>query len=732
MPTRRRNPNRDDAADEVENAGVILGAGVTEVDGITRGFSELSFAFPEDDSTSADENAAEGLDETQRMCVERACAGESLFITGVGGTGKSKVLRAIRSALGAKGKRVATCATTGIAAQAISGTTLYALCGLSPTQTIERFGKAANFTKQLLERYDCLLVDEVSMLSGEFFDRMSFHLQMIRRNSAPCGGLQMIFFGDFLQLGPIDGTDKRQKTGRGCCPGLMLDRGWMFESWTWRQLGVQTITLEKVYRQLGELEFIETLKGVRMGDINACTKLDEMLKRSGASTKTMASALRIVSTNAEALEANTKELDRLQSVAYAWEAEDSVEASETLTDPERIADAERHLRRLWTSQLERQCRVDRLVKLKQGTKVMMLKNLYMNAKDENGRSYVKSLPNGARGFVHRFAPGQEVVEHLREKLREIERAMEDRSTSNAIADPMRAEREAHEMTRQMDTYRDQINWIEHQIEQEKKVLVPMVSFPDCLGEQAIPVLPVDFTFETVGLGKNIRKQIPLALAWAVTVHKSQGMSLDRAHVECGNFFAEGQAYVAFSRAKSLSGLTANRFVPSKVKVSIAAKQFYDSNSAVFRGWWMPQPMKSDKHARILDNLIQRRGGSAEHALAVGELTERCQDTEWRCESCQQPYQACFEVREQVETTIRQSTGSTPSRQSLDSTQTPMTGSARRASNRQDITAGEPDEHQVTRARLGEELRGAYDDPIIRQSELTLEERRRVLMRREHR
>ena len=49
-------------------------------------------------------------------------------------------------------------------------------------------------------------------------------------------------------------------------------------------------------------------------------------------------------------------------------------------------------------------------------------------------------------------------------------------------------------------------------------------------------------------------QIPLGLAWALTIHKSQGMTLDRAVVDVSHAFAEGQVYVALSRVRDRTGL----------------------------------------------------------------------------------------------------------------------------------------------------------------------------------
>lgn len=72
--------------------------------------------------------------------------------------------------------------------------------------------------------------------------------------------------------------------------------------------------------------------------------------------------------------------------------------------------------------------------------------------------------------------------------------------------------------------------------------------------RTIEVEPVDWTLEENGRVRARITQLPLRLAWAITVHKSQGMSLDEAAMDLSDVFEYGQGYVALSRVRRLSGL----------------------------------------------------------------------------------------------------------------------------------------------------------------------------------
>ena len=73
------------------------------------------------------------------------------------------------------------------------------------------------------------------------------------------------------------------------------------------------------------------------------------------------------------------------------------------------------------------------------------------------------------------------------------------------------------------------------------------------------------------------QQLPLIYAWAITIHKAQGVTLDKAYIDIGDqIFECGQSYVALSRIKTLEGLYLKNFDFTKIKVNKNVKEYYNN------------------------------------------------------------------------------------------------------------------------------------------------------------
>jgi ATP-dependent DNA helicase PIF1 len=116
------------------------------------------------------------------------------------------------------------------------------------------------------------------------------------------------------------------------------------------------------------------------------------------------------------------------------------------------------------------------------------------------------------------------------------------------------------------------------LKSQKCESVPVVRF-DCAAEKGQPlykILPTVFeNTDAHGELTETLVQIPLCQAWAFSIHKSQGMSLDKLNVDSAKTFAEGQAYVALSRARTLEGLAVTGLMRIHVMANPLVKAFYD-------------------------------------------------------------------------------------------------------------------------------------------------------------
>lgn len=107
--------------------------------------------------------------------------------------------------------------------------------------------------------------------------------------------------------------------------------------------------------------------------------------------------------------------------------------------------------------------------------------------------------------------------------------------------------------------------------------LPLVQFTAVDGtHRTMLVQPEDWKVELPnGEVQASRHQLPLILAWALSIHKAQGQTLERVKVDLGKVFEKGQAYVALSRAVSKQGLQVLRFDKNKVMAHPRVIAFYN-------------------------------------------------------------------------------------------------------------------------------------------------------------
>jgi ATP-dependent DNA helicase PIF1 len=106
---------------------------------------------------------------------------------------------------------------------------------------------------------------------------------------------------------------------------------------------------------------------------------------------------------------------------------------------------------------------------------------------------------------------------------------------------------------------------------------PLVSFHAVDGTQRrLLCVPEDWKVELpTGEVQASRKQLPLILAWALSIHKAQGQTLERVKVDLGKVFEKGQAYVALSRATTQEGLQVLNFQKTRVMAHARVVEFYN-------------------------------------------------------------------------------------------------------------------------------------------------------------
>lgn len=414
------------------------------------------------------------LSPKQASVIESFESGKNIFVTGGAGSGKSYLLNFLKRNYGHLGLQIT--ASTGIAAVNIGGVTIHSWAGIGlanlPIDQIVENIFSGKFSKirRRIKQARALAIDEVSMISAEVFEIIDQVFRRVRENNAPMGGIQMLLFGDFLQLPPIN----RGSSKFNFC----------FDSQAWQKLNPTTLLLEEIFRQSNQ-GLVKILNNLRLG------KLDEddkkiLLSRVNAKDDNLAIKPTILTThNLKVEKINSEELKKIPREEVSYKAEYfGMEA--------RI------------EFLKKNCMASQDLRLKVGAQVMMIKNTYQ--KD--------GIINGSLGIIRNFSPKKRypIVEFSNGKILTI-------STEE---------------------------WLVEKYDEDKKLV-------------------------KTEAGVN---QVPLILAWAMTIHKSQGLTLDKISCDLSDVFSPGQAYVALSRARSLEGIFIESINFDKISHSHEAADFY--------------------------------------------------------------------------------------------------------------------------------------------------------------
>jgi len=293
------------------------------------------------------------LSPAQSEVVDAFEKGKNLFITGGAGSGKSYLLSFLKRNYASRGLEVT--ASTGIAAVNIGGTTIHSWAGIGlanlPIEQIIENIFTAKFlrVRRKIKQAKALAIDEVSMISREVFEILNQVFQAVRENNKPMGGIQMLLFGDFLQLPPVN----RGSNYFNFC----------FNSQTWHDLDLQAFVLDGSFRQ-GDEKFVKILNNLRVGTLQKNDR-EVLESRIGVSDNGVIRPTILTTHNLKVEEINSLELKKITR-------EEIDHVAEYFGEPARI------------EFLKKNCLAAEMLKLKVGAQVMMIKNTYQKEGIING------------------------------------------------------------------------------------------------------------------------------------------------------------------------------------------------------------------------------------------------------------------------------------------------------------------------------------------------------------
>ena len=435
----------------------------------------------------------------QSSALDILKTGQNVFLTGSAGSGKTYTLNQYINYLRARRVPVAVTASTGIAATHMNGTTIHSWSGIGIKDELSDRDLTNLSRKQFLadrlKDTAVLIIDEISMLHAKQLNLVNQVLKHVRKNDAAFGGIQVVVAGDFFQLPPIGskGESNREK--------------FAFMSEAWLDAKFHICYLSEQHRQVSEaanggLDLDDILNQIRRQEVTfeAIAALEATFDQNVDINRT-----RLYTHNLNVNKINDKELAALEGETMRFEA--------TATGDSKLVET-----------LKKTVRTQDELILKVGAKVMFIKN-----NTELGVS------NGTMGELIGFAAVK--IDDSKDTSDDlIEDTAQDAIAKNT-KNKAKKDKESKEKPK------------DEKPTTQKMPVVRLNSGREVIAE------PEEWIIEDeTGDVLASYLQVPLCLAWAITIHKSQGMTLEAAEIDLSRTFELGQGYVALSRLKSLAGL----------------------------------------------------------------------------------------------------------------------------------------------------------------------------------
>jgi GTPase SAR1 family protein len=231
----------------------------------------------------------------------------NLFITGKAGSGKSTLLEYFRQNTN---KNFATLAFQGITAIKAKGQTIHSFFKFPPHFITKENIKELR-DKKVIQNLDTILIDEISMVRADLFDAIDLSLKKNRNSNKPFGGVQIILFGDVMQIDPIVGAD--DEVMQKFYPGPFFFNSNSFSKDDFKQL-----ELTKIFRQ-SDKTFVDLLNKIRMNKVDN-NDLDLLNKRLVEYENTPKETIILAPTNRKVDDINNTNLYRLKTPTHNYNA----------------------------------------------------------------------------------------------------------------------------------------------------------------------------------------------------------------------------------------------------------------------------------------------------------------------------------------------------------------------------------------------------------------------------